>query len=791
MAYRKMTGEEIVKIIEDHEEWLKDVYEDKGEYNFAFYDKVAGFDFSKISEELANDPRRADFSNVKFTNDNIKNIDNGFGTYFDNVDLSGANFANADFSKVTTRIFDYTHLNYTDFSNAKIPIFKDKKSYQQFAFGCEFRHANLKGVSDKVIDILRDDNSDLGFAITDKGVSKPILVPYESSQTMPNDYWRANFYGVPNFANCSYVEYTNIPFNPMVVTNDCLDDLHKSGYQFDDEKQAFLKFNEGQMVRLRSGSGAKTVDASELSKACCEAYLGKEKVAPKTVTNDNQVWFVKFNPTARAPKNAIEFVSIDGKRDHDSLVVDQKKFVSATRSMLGKVSVGLHTDMIDRGEHIILSDQWNLGSSVPEMGDSYPTYFFGENEKNNMVSSLPGNLVARGEVIVAPFVYPSFYDKSNLEVGTPYNLRTMNNFVNELMEVQNEKRIQYYKDLTLANGLVPDNMSDEKLTKMAEKNMILIKRPWQLEVLTAELNDKNKADVNKIAGHIDCMNDNETLALQQYAKGAGFLYYNSDDIAKQINYIAKDIYQNRNVLEGKPVPQIGDKNIDKLMEIYNDAIYGIKMEVAPEGNVKQKSTDRPLYLICPNSNIKLSEKNIGIVLDAQNKVIAWTDRVDGKNPFIKEMVSMPKEKALSTIAEKNEQLKAKGYKPVDANKMRTVALPRDAKWGLTVNGKHVDFYNNNGTEFSITKKEDSIPLRLTSQAILDASTYGKHFENGKWVVNSHRSSPVLVLADKKKNVVSLHYVLSKTDLLKSNKKPNKAIDNDKNHEHKGKDDTGR
>lgn len=783
MAYRDLSKEEVNKIIEDHQTWLDDVYGDLQKDNgFESYMKKRDFDFDKLPENLANDPRRANFSNVRFTQDNMD-----FST-FNVVDLSGANFKGASFTKVKDNLFYYAHLNYVDFSNVKLPSLNSKSSWNHQIFGCEFRHANLQGLSDKVIKSLKD-SCDLDGASTDKGIVKSILVPYKNTKSLPNDYYRVSFYGVSNYAHLGINNYTNIPFDPMIVTDKNRNDLLESGYKFD-EKQHFLKYNEGQEINLSVGRSTTLVKVEDLSKACCEAYLGnKKEIEPKTVTNENKVWFVKLNPTARAPKNAIEFIPVEGHRDHDHLILTQNQLIRELRTMLHNSGTAFNTDMIGRGEHYVLSDRWELGTSNASLGDTYPTYIFNSDKsKKEVLGNVPGDLVARGEVVITPFMVPSRRDNTQFLVGAPYNLFTMNNLVKELTEVQNEKRIQFYKDLTVANGLVPRNCSDEELTQSAKENMILIKEPWQLTVLNATPDEKTKADVAKIASFIDCMNDKETLALQKDAKEMKFLYYNTYDIAKQINYIAKDICQSRNVPEGKPVPEIGDKSVDKVMAVYNEAMYGLKKSIAPEGNEKQKQNNRPLYLICPESSIKMSNDNLGIVLDSPNHVIAWTNRVDGKDATIKQMVSTPKEKALATINEKNEQLKAKGYKPVDVSKMRTVALLRDAKWGLTVNGKHVDLYNGNNNVITTTKDENTVPLKLTTQAIFDASTYGKHFDNGKWVVNDHRKSPVLV--DEQNRKVALHSALSKVNLLKDNNK-NNVKDLDKEKKNSGNENSGR
>ena len=71
MAYREMTYQEVEKIIENHQEWLNDVFGNTDEQDTAYYDKVDNFNFDKLPKKLANDSRRADFSNVRFTNENV------------------------------------------------------------------------------------------------------------------------------------------------------------------------------------------------------------------------------------------------------------------------------------------------------------------------------------------------------------------------------------------------------------------------------------------------------------------------------------------------------------------------------------------------------------------------------------------------------------------------------------------------------------------------------------------------------------------------------------------------
>ena len=497
--------------------------------------------------------------------------------------LSGANFKGADFSAVTKQIFDYTRLNYADMSDAKIPFDKKKESWRSAVFGCEFRHANLKGVSEDLINQFRD-NSDLDGAITDKGVCKSVLVPFNGSQALPNDYWQANFHQLPNYAHLHYVEYTNIPFNPMVVTKENEEALKSAGYQFD-SKQDFLKFNEGQEIHLSSGRNITIVDANEFSKLCCDTYLGKDKVKPKEVVNDNQVWFVKFNPTARAPRNALEFIPVTGKRDFDTLLLDKNKFVTETKKMIDSKDIAIDTDVINRCEHVILYDGTKECDSMPSMGDIYPTYFFSN-----------GDFAVEGDVIVAPFVIDAYNDKTKFEIGEPYDVRTMNNFVEDLMKVQNEKRIEYYKNLSLVNGIVPKNISDKDLTKLAKQHMILIHKPWQLEALTGEFNEKSMQNIHKVASSLDCLTDKETLAMQQNAKEAKFLYYDTMDIAKQMEFIANDIRKEKGIDMGKEIPKIGDKSIDKLIIMYNEAVLGKKHDVAEKSastvNLKQKASKK-------------------------------------------------------------------------------------------------------------------------------------------------------------------------------------------------------
>ena len=741
--------QELKEKIERHEEWLKDVYGERS------WEERANFDFSKLPKEFANDPRRGDFSNMKFTD---KNVD--YHTFYC-VDLSGAKFKGADFTQIPRRP-SYVHLNYADLSDTKWCSGENSN-----LFGCELRYANLKGISEEEIGKFKNADNDLDSAVTDKGVCKSVLIPYHSSQSMPNDYWRANFYGLPNYANCHYSEYTNIPFGSMVVREENEKALREAGYQFD-KKQPFLKFNEGQQISLSTGNGRKYVDASEFSKICCDAYLGKEKVEPKTVTNEDQIWCIKFNPTSRAPKHAIEFVSMEGKRDFDSLVVKQRIFVEKTEAMIGSNNVALNTDMIDRCEHFILSDQWNVGSSIPHMGDTYPTYFF-DKEKGK---------VARGEVLVCPFVMNSHRNKSDFRIGIPYDLRTMNAMVDKLIEVQNEKRINYYKELSLANGIVPKDMNDEDLTKLAEENMILIKKPWQLTALYMDFDDKSKSDIEKLSSHIDCMNDKETLALQSDVAKLGFLYYNTAHIAKQMEFMANDIRKDKGVSNEMPVPTFGNKDVDKIMDLYNKVVSPRVIHIENSSKEREEKQEKQvdtknqkntnLHLICPESCIKLGKENIGIVLDFKNKVIAWTKRIDGKDSKIKEMVSTPKERAVATINEKNEQLTAKGFKPVDVNKMRTVILPKNAVWGLTVNGKHIDVcHDEKGNLINVANK-NTARYHLSTQAILSASTYGRHLKDGKMVLNERRTSPVLT--DDKKNKISLHKALSDLCLIKSNQK---------------------
>ena len=578
MGYRVLTGDEVKKVIEDHEAWLKDVYGDKGEHTSEFYAKKDNFDFGKLPKELADDPRRADFSNVKFTDESVKG--DSYRTQFSCVDLSGADFKGADFSEVTRDIFNYTHLNYTDFSDAKIPFVKrEDDRWNHNVFGCEFRHANLKGVNADLIEDMMD-NCDLGSAVTDKGIINSVLVPYQSSQSLPNDYWQVNFYGVQGYANYSHKEYTNIPFDPLVVLDADKEALRGQGYRFD-EKQHFLKFNEGQKVYLSAGRDGKEVDASELAKACCEAYLGKEKVRPKTVTNDRNAWFVKFNPTSRAPRHAIEFVPLPCRLDHDRLVMSRQEFADGTRAMMGGADISPQTDMIDRCEHFVLTDRRELGGSEPGRGDTYPTYVFGEKD-----------LVARGTVVVCPFVMSLSRDKGNFEMGYPYNLRTMDELVENLMDAQNKKRIEFYKGLTVANGIVPPGMDDKGLTELAENNMVLIGKPWQLVALEGKFEGASRENVDKLASHIDCMDDKATIALQADVKKLGFLYYNTTDIAKQMEYIANGLRKNGEIALDQPVPSIGDGDVNKVMALYNEVVVGRKLSVESEGKeLKEKGAE--------------------------------------------------------------------------------------------------------------------------------------------------------------------------------------------------------
>ena len=275
IAKCNMELDEVRKTIENHQAWLNDVYGFTGKYDEAYYNRVENTDFNKLSEELLNDPRRADFSNVKFTVDNSQ-------MEFNAVDLSGANFKGADFSEAPVNGFYYVGLNYADLSDAKFTA--EKEPLKNKFFGCQFRHANLKGASEDVIDRLKQ-SGDLDSAITDKGVCKSYLVPYNSSKSLPNDYWRVEFHGVPNYANFGYNEYTNIPFTPAVPTNENRKELKDAGYNFD-EKQEFLKFNEGQELRLSAGKTTRIVDVAEFSKLCCDAYLSKEKEKSKSVTNE-------------------------------------------------------------------------------------------------------------------------------------------------------------------------------------------------------------------------------------------------------------------------------------------------------------------------------------------------------------------------------------------------------------------------------------------------------------------------------------------------------------------------
>ena len=126
-------------------------------------------------------------------------------------------------------------------------------------------------------------------------------------------------------------------------------------------------------------------------------------------------------------------------------------------------------------------------------------------------------------------------------------------------------------------------------------------------------------------------------------------------------------------------------------------------------------------------------------------------------------------------------MQAKDYKPINSENIRTVMLPVEAKWGLTVNGQHVDLYNTNDFKVVTEPNDKTVLFKLTTQAILDASPYAYHYyENGKSKLNDHGRSPALVDSNNYKR--NLHHALSSLGLLKpmrSNERTNKSSENKK------------
>lgn len=336
----------------------------------------------------------------------------------------------------------------------------------------------------------------------------------------------------------------------------------------------------------------------------------KKKETVKTVRNDTQAYFIKFNPTARAPQHALEFVPVtcDGK-DYLGPIIDKKKFYEEEHRILGTDMTEENTDTIGRSDYVILTGVLKSYPFTPKKGDRYPTYFYEDGR------------AAWGEVFIRPFVMEGLRGESDLVISTPNDLLSMERMVDQIMELQNGRRFDCYKKLLLANGIVSKDSSDEELTKMAEEEKILIKKPWQLKALRTDFDDKSKERIDMLTTRIDAMDDKETLALQQDVKNMKFLFFKTADISQQMEFIANHVRNKNHVPEGKPLPSIGNGTVDKIIGFYNATVYGKRRTTKTDNRDRRElSAENAETNDAVQKDKKFHFKRSSALTDNQNKL---------------------------------------------------------------------------------------------------------------------------------------------------------------------------
>ena len=278
------------------------------------------------------------------------------------------------------------------------------------------------------------------------------------------------------------------------------------------------------------------------------------------ISNENKVWFVMVKNVLRSNQPVIEFMPVDGSRSHGDLVLPTSDYVALPRMFVRSdfldpadtKTVTVHSGGFS-AQHIATFREGCLVSDKPEVACKRPTFLFADS-----------TFVWDDSVVLSPFgriqrdANGNIPDKENsvMKIATPTTLKAMDNFMDGLISDQNRRRDEYFS----------------KHSDIDKSYFTLLEKPLTLKVL-ADKSLSDNPEVKHVASYIDSLDNERTEYVQKVANGNDFLYFNTEDIAKQIVYAAshQDLYTQR--------------GMKFIMEVYNDAMANYKahdMEDTPE-----------------------------------------------------------------------------------------------------------------------------------------------------------------------------------------------------------------